>query len=113
MRLVDETCCKYTPNTGVISENDHIECGVCGMTMNVDRNCFGPRCMAEAMQKIGSHYDKFVCPCADNEWHKRVVDIRNEIKQTASLKLQNLLQSEVNELIEHNMSPIFNPSQNS
>lgn len=68
--------------------------------MEVQRNHNGPRGFAMAISGMKSPHDVFNCPKRDNLWHKQVVTLRVEARETASRKLRDMLLDEADEILQ-------------
>ena len=101
MKIDNKLQFRYTPDAGVIPEVEKVQCGVCGDVMNEKRGCYGPRSYGESMLGGGSYYDNFICPNHEESWHKQVVALRQEAQKTASNKLSELLDSEVQDILRN------------
>ena len=89
----------FTPDPG---EWTDCECGGCGAKMNVKRDCEGPTSYVMAMGKSTRKYDHFTCPNSGKEWHTQIIKLKEEIKDTVSVKLKKVLQSEIDEMMAEN-----------
>ena len=83
-----------------------VDCGVCNIQINVERNILGPTSFAEAMAGRSRRYDRFTCIHVKENWHKRIYrlkidvylaeidgeDNRNEIKKAAEEEIIKLLE---------------------
>jgi hypothetical protein len=92
---------RYTPDSGKVE--GPVNCGVCGSEMEVTRNCTGPRSFVEAMLKDPDvsrvPHDVFCCPHSREDWHKQVVAILRQAKETPSSRLESLLRTEAEEIL--------------
>ena len=61
------------PDPGEVKK---VECGICGMQMNVERNVYGHTGFAEAMGKYRHLHDRFTCSNLLASWHERIVKLR-------------------------------------
>lgn len=96
---LNNTQFRYTPRCGMIPDGEKVYCGVCSEKMNERRGCYGPTSSAMAMNKMNENYDLFLCPSHDEDWHRQVVALRKEIKQTASAKIAIMLELEIAEIL--------------
>lgn len=74
-------------------------CGVCGAVMNEERNVNGPRGWAQAMGGGKSLHDVFECPHRQEQWHRQVIALRREAKNSVSKKIADLLLQEAEEVL--------------
>lgn len=73
---------------------EELDCLVCGEKMEITRNATGPTSSVEAMGGGKHLHDKFICPHAQEDWHRQVREIRKEIKKTPSRTIELLLREE-------------------
>lgn len=98
-----KTQSRYTPDAG---EVETVYCGVCDSVMEVQRNVNGPRGWVQAMGRGNSSHDVFNCSLRENDWHKQVVAIRKESRNTSSQKLKNMLLDEADEILKDRKATI-------
>ncbi len=98
MQLSSNEQCQYTPDPGVVAEGESVHCGVCGDKMNEIRDCNGPRGFAMAMSGSKSLHDYFSCPNMDDEWHKQVVLLRKEARESNSNAITTILLAEAEQV---------------
>jgi hypothetical protein len=110
MKLESKTQWIYTPDPGVVPENEDVNCGVCGSVMKIERRCSGPRSMAGAMAGLDSIYDHFYCPHYKEGWHRQAVCLRIDAAESNSQKIADILEQEAEEVLESRMHtlPKFN-----
>lgn len=89
----------YTPPPGTVSR---ASCGVCGSSMNVDRNTVGPTCMASAMGGIKRAHDAFDCPRRDEPWHGQAVELVRAAGAQDARTLRWLVGEELDRLLRDN-----------
>jgi len=77
-----------------------VHCGVCRTVMTEHRNCDGPTSFVMSISGSKRKHDAFYCPHRNKDWHKQVVAIRNEARDTSSLRLKNMLLDEADEVLE-------------
>lgn len=99
MQLQDKRQFRYTPNPGVVPEGEYVCCGVCATKMTEKRGCCGPRSFVMSISKQSEHYDSFVCPHSEDDWHRQIVALRGEVESTASDKLATMLELEIAEIL--------------
>jgi hypothetical protein len=99
-KMASDTQFRYTPDPGEHKDDEAILCGVCGTEASVSRNVDGPRGYAQAMSGGKSLHDVYECPRANDEWHRRVVAIRQEARKTASHKHRDMLRQEAYDVLE-------------
>ena len=79
-----------------------VYCTVCGTLNNVHRSQKGPTSWASAMAGKESLYDEFYCLHGDQQWHKEAVKLQQELEETASQRVKQLYQQDLNEILaEH------------
>jgi len=71
------------------------ECRVCGETCDVKRNVMGATSMAESMAGMKHLHDNFLCPHADEDWHKQMRSLRKEQEATKSAAIKEMLEGEI------------------
>jgi hypothetical protein len=92
---------RFTPEPGTV---DTATCGICGALMTVERDQFGPTGFAEAMAHKGHAFDFFECPHLAEAWHKQIDALQQEIEDTPSRKLADMMQSEVDEILRNHQA---------
>ncbi len=88
----------YMPDPGEVTGPVH--CGVCGTVMTEKRDCEGPTSFVMSISGSKRKHDSFYCPERNQDWHKQVVAIRNEARNTASFKLKTMLLNEADDILE-------------
>ena len=100
MQLESDTQERYTPDPGTHPPEMEVCCGVCGDRMNLKENCYGPRGFVMAMSGSKSHYDSYTCPNSKEGWHRQVLALRKEKRETASTLVESLLDEEIKLVLE-------------
>ena len=77
-----------------------LECGICGGPMNVERNRMGPTGFGEAMSRRKHLHDYFWCPKHDEDWHRRIQELKSEANDTESKKIKKILMKEIQEVLK-------------
>lgn len=88
----------FTPDPGDW-DGQEVRCKACDHIMDVRKNRKGPTCYAMAMAKSEREYDHYVCPNSGKDWHTKVIELLIESKNFKSKKLQELVLSEVKEIL--------------
>lgn len=88
----------YMPDVGTVE--GPVFCGVCGTKMDVQRDCYGPTQMVMAIFGSKRHYDCFSCPHREEDWHRQVIDLRQEQKRTPSRAISDILDAEIKGILE-------------
>lgn len=96
---LNNTQFRYMTKCGVVPEAESVDCGVCDSVMTAKRGCYGPTSSTMAMDRMNEHYDSFLCPHHLEDWHRQVVALRKEIRETASTKIEMMLEMEINEIL--------------
>ena len=65
----------YMPDPGTVHS---AACGICGTTMDVKRDCYGPTSYTMSVGGSKRKHDFFFCPHRNEEWHKKTVEIIHE-----------------------------------
>lgn len=99
IQLEHNTQSAYTPDIGEVPEGSQVLCGVCSSVMDETRNCNGPRGWAMAMTGGKSPHDSFFCPHREEQWHRQVVALRQEAKNSVSGKIAAMLEAEAEEIM--------------
>ena len=89
----------FMPDNGTV---DEAWCGVCRSKMKVTRNCHGPTNFVSAISrnpKAMRDYDSFSCPHYEEAWHLQVAELKQMVRDTASLKLAMMFIDEINEIL--------------
>jgi hypothetical protein len=79
-------------------EKEEMDCNVCESRCEVTRNLFGYHDFGSAMMKKKSRFDQFKCPLAEEEWHQKLEKLILEKRETASSKIKQLLEEEIEEI---------------
>lgn len=94
---------RYTPDLGTVEE---AHCGACGALMDVRRGSNGPRGWAEAMgrnarpdREYPPTHDVFTCPHIEEGWHRQVLDLHREQKNTKSSIVRRIINSEIETIL--------------
>lgn len=98
MLLDSDTQDTFLPNPG---EYVDVECGVCGAKMIVHRDQCGPTSSVSAMAGSKRPYDYFKCPHRTEDWHRKVVSIRQFMREVPSDVLCSLMRTEVDQILKH------------
>src|SRR3989344_700738 len=69
------------PLPGTVKE---VHCGICGTLMNVERNVLRVTSLAESMAGESHRCDAFTCPKANEDWHKRIYDLKMDVYKAGS-----------------------------
>jgi len=105
--VLEDMQCIYTPDAGTYGEDIKVFCGVCGRETTVERDLDGPRSFAGAMKLAATGirstvlHDLYCCPDREEDWHKQVVLLRQEMDKTPSKKMEYILQAEVKDVLEY------------
>ena len=70
-------------------------CLVCGEECLASRNAYGPMGLVSAMSKRSARHDRFVCPHADEEWHKKALRLKIAIDETPSMRIAEIMKSDL------------------
>jgi hypothetical protein len=68
-----------------------INCRVCGTECNVMRDVLGPTSWAGAMAGRKALHDLFFCPWSGESWHKQAISLMQEMEETSSPWLRDLI----------------------
>lgn len=80
-----------------------MHCRVCKAPCKVRRNVYGPTGFVSAMAKRFTVHDSFVCPHADEDWHRQALRLVMAIEQTPSPRVAQLMQQDLQDLLsQHN-----------
>lgn len=104
MKLKNDTQSIYTPNAGTLSSDEIVYCGVCGDKTEAEFDVYGPRSWIQSIRGSKYYYDYYFCPNIKEKWHKQVVDLRKEKKNTASSVIKDILEEEINTILEYRKS---------
>jgi len=88
-----------TPDCGEYRD-DEVKCGVCGETLNAERNVEDYRSVGSAYIKKITTFDRFRCPNLGEDWHKQILALYHEIRKTPSNIIENLLNQEIEEILK-------------
>ena len=92
----------FTPDLGTVK---NANCGICGKQMNVKRNVLGPTGWAEAMAKRKHRYDSFTCPYYEKDWHKKIINLINEARNTSSSNIIKIIEKEIYKILRTKKVP--------
>jgi hypothetical protein len=84
------------------TEPDQLEewkCKVCNTPTVVTRGLYGPVSWASAIAKSFHHYDVFVCPFADDDWHHQAYRLVVAIEETPSKRIAQLMKQDLDDLL--------------
>jgi len=74
-------------------------CQVCGAQCLVKRNEVGPTSYMQAMARAQTVHDYFYCPNMKQEWHDQAMDLVEEIENTHSKRVAELVWLDLKELL--------------
>jgi len=83
-------------------EAEGILCRVCGTECVVEHNINGPTCYAAAMSGSKCLHDRATCPYSDMEWHEEARELMNEMRDTHSKRVRDLIEADLEELLIKN-----------
>ena len=72
-----------------------LKCGICDDEMNVKRNVLGPTSFVGALGGIKRLHDSFTCPNLEVDWHKKIVDLYREVRNTNSVTIKKIIREEI------------------
>lgn len=98
MTNLGDTQSVFTPDAGRVK--GPVRCGVCGQKMEEHLDCYGPISSVESMAGSKHHHDLFVCPNREEKWHRQVVALRKEKKETASVVISLILEQEIKVVLD-------------
>lgn len=75
-------------------------CRICNSKCDVRRNVYGPASFAMAVGRKKKLHDVFTCPHAEEEWHGRAGKLVEEIEDTPSETVADLMRKEFEELLD-------------
>lgn len=78
-------------------------CLVCGSLCGVTRNAQGATGFAEAMSRQTHVHDRFQCLHSGKPWHDLAEQLVLEIENTASKRLQALINEDLQDLLKENL----------
>lgn len=90
----------YFPDSGTV---EYANCGVCGDLMEVERDCFGPTNYVGSI-RYGRNYDFFFCLNKEKLWHKQMLELWYNVRDTPSPSLRNMFIEDA-KLILRNREP--------
>jgi len=86
------------------NKKEEIHCRVCGAKCDVERGVKGPTNVASAIGGLKFEHDFFSCPNYDKEWHYRACKLVEELEDTLSKSVRELIKQDLDELLEENMN---------
>lgn len=98
MTNLGDTQYVFTPDAGRVE--GPVRCGVCGKKMEEHLDCYGPISFVESMAGSKHHHDLFICSDREEKWHKQVVALRKEKKNTASVVISSILEQEIKVVLD-------------
>lgn len=76
-----------------------MHCPTCGDVMDVQRSVTGYRGVVAAMSNHKTVFDKFICSHAEEKWHQQARDLKEEIKETSSKAVADLMEKELEQIL--------------
>ena len=80
-------------------EKAELNCPICGTKCDVERNCYGPTCFAEAVGGRGHLHDCFTCPHRDEDWHCYASQLIAQKHECASRRVRELIDLDLQETL--------------
>ena len=62
-----------------------MECGVCYAQMNVERNVLSATSYGEVVLGTKSRHDRFLCPNRREDWHEKIIALKQHVYHTEAL----------------------------
>jgi hypothetical protein len=88
----------FSPDVGQPPPKD--TCRTCKTFLEkTHANQDGATGIMEAMARRSHLHDVWACPYAGEDWHDQLTALRKEIRQTASARLQKMLEEEAAEIV--------------
>lgn len=84
-------------------KKEEMHCRVCSDKCEVSRGVEGVVSIATSMAGIKVKHDKFSCPNHDKDWHYKAYKLIEEIEETHSKKLKELIRKDLNKILRENM----------
>ncbi|HPH98167.1 MAG TPA: hypothetical protein PKW33_18555 [Anaerolineaceae bacterium] len=85
---------------GTVNEKN---CPICGALCHVKRNVITASGYVAAMAHAVSPYDVFTCPNAETPWHDKAVRLVQEMEETPSKRLADLMRLDLEDLLKENL----------
>jgi len=84
-------------------KKEEMYCRVCGAKCEVSRGVEGAVSMVTSMAGIKVKHDRFSCPNYDKDWHYKAYKLVEELEETQSKRISELIKQDLDELLEENM----------
>jgi hypothetical protein len=88
---------RLNPSPGTVKT---AKCGICDKQMKVKRNVFSATGFVEAIGGGKHLHDSFICPDITKSWHRRILSLRNEARDTKSNRIKKILEEEILEILQ-------------
>jgi len=75
------------------------KCGICGTEMDIERDRDVYTSYACAMAKKSVRMDAFYCPHNEEEWHNIASDLIDELNNTVSPTLREIMKKDLDKII--------------
>ena len=81
---------------------ESMNCNVCGTECTVERNRPGIRKWYVGGTGMGQDHDLFTCPNAEAEWHRKALELLQEIEKTPSRRVAELMALDLADVLAEN-----------
>ncbi|MCC7449377.1 MAG: hypothetical protein IT324_18305 [Anaerolineae bacterium] len=78
-------------------------CRVCQTRCAVQRNVYGPTSWGASMAHIARYHDVFECPHAEEDWHIQALKLVDQITNTPSKRLADLMRQDLQDLLNEHL----------
>ena len=85
------------------NKKEEINCRICGTKCDVKRGVKGPTNVASAIGGLKFEHDFFSCPHHEEEWHHRACRLVEELEDTLSKSVRELIKQDLDEILEENL----------
>lgn len=89
------------PDAGTV---DECYCTVCDSKMDVTRSCYGVTSSLPMSSK--RNYDMFECPYRKELWHKQVIALKRQAKDSCSFHLKKMLLEEASQIYQTRVATV-------
>lgn len=93
----------YDTFFGDVGKYDKIWCRVCLTECDIQRDVVGATGFVEAMARHKHAHDRFICPHAEEDWHKETLKLVQEYENTRSKRLRNLIAQDINDMLDKHL----------
>ena len=80
-----------------------MKCKVCNSVCEEARGVCGPTSFVDSVFGKSHMHDSFFCPYSNEDWHREALGLLEEIEETHSKTIRNIMTLDLKELVEENI----------